>query len=121
MAMNRFALTYRGEMANRFLVALLALGCLGTIVLAANQGGAYWLTTLLALGLLAGALMRHPMIYGLVALLALIGLTVALEHADVAAVVVNVGIVVLALYVRSQCLVRVPAPEPPPEAPTNDS
>jgi hypothetical protein len=110
----RYALTPRGETANRVLAVLVAIGCLGIGVFAMGTGGIAWAIVAAMVVVLAGIVLRYPPAYGALAFLALIGMTAGLRAGNVAVVIVDAGLVVLALFVRSQSLERV---EPPPAPP----
>jgi hypothetical protein len=112
MAMNRYALTHRGEIANRVLAGLMALACLGVGVMAVQVGGLPWIILSAMVVLLVGVALRYPPAYGTLAFLALLGMAAGLRAGNPAVVLVDAGLVVLALYVRSQCLERVDPPPP---------
>jgi hypothetical protein len=85
-------------------------------VMALQDGGMAWLVLAAMVVLLAGVALRYPPAYGTLAFLALLGLTAGLRAGNVIVVIVDAGLVVLALYVRSQCLERVdPAEKGPAE------
>jgi hypothetical protein len=107
---RRYLLTPTGRVANLVLAALLVVGIVVGVAGALDTGGWDWMPPALSVLVLAGVLRHYPPTYGAIALFALIGMTLALNHARVQVAIAYVLVVVLALYARSQMLERVETP-----------
>jgi hypothetical protein len=105
--MNRYALAPMANIANWMLIALFIVATLGSLALIISGEAYSWLMLLFSAALLVGVVLRRPIMYVAIALLSLIALAANLRSAHFAFSAINVGLLVLSVYIRGNLFVRV--------------
>ena len=105
--MNKYALAPRANIANWMLIALLIVATLGSFAPVVSGETYAFLVSLFSAALLVGTVLRNPATYTAIALLSLIALSANLKSAHFALSALNVCMLALSVYIRSNLFVRV--------------